>query len=106
MSTSLALLLTFENVDEAPLSEELRRAKWDARAGFKSGSVSRQKVTIDSKITATDMMAISRAASELSGCSNNNQTRLCSALDGSGRSCSRLNPSSSRYLSMTACPSS
>ena len=51
---------------------------------WKSGSVSRQNDTIDSKITDTDITAITRAQRELSGYSNNNHNWRWSLRSGSG----------------------
>jgi len=41
---------------------------------LKCGSVSRQKVATDSRMTDTERMATARAADELSGYSNSSQT--------------------------------
>ena len=60
-----------------------------------SGNVSKQKMTIDSKMTTTEMMATTRAACELSGYSNSSQILRFHSLTGRGRSSSLMKPSSS-----------
>jgi hypothetical protein len=66
----------------------------------------RQNMTIDIRITMTDIIAITRAHWEVSGYSNKSQTLRWTSFLGNIRSSSLIKPSSSRNLLNASSPNS